>query len=224
LLGLDVHEAKEKMVADGFLDDKQAGQLMAAVQKSATTTVLASPRVLTFDGQRATVSVVNQRPYVGDLKAIKKDGQTALEPVIKYVDEGLVFDVQGTVSNDRKFVTLTLRPKLTALVKMETLPFTKIPDEMKDIRPQPSVQRPIVDVREFATTISVPDNHTLIIKGHALNRAAGKEGRVPVLSDIPLLKAMFENRGSVGGEQTLLILVKPKIVMKVGVDAPEVKQ
>jgi type II secretory pathway component GspD/PulD (secretin) len=60
----------------------------------------------------------------------------------------------------------------------------------------------------------VPDGGTLLIGGQKLASEAEVEAGVPVLSKIPILKRLYSSRTTVKDEQTLLILVKPQILIQ----------
>ena len=49
-------------------------------------------------------------------------GATAFSPEISVVSTGIVTDVQATVSHDRKYVTLTMRPQDSNLIALQTFP------------------------------------------------------------------------------------------------------
>ena len=67
--------------------------------------------------------VAKQIAYVQDFTVVKTaNGETRYDPVIATVEPGVLMDVGATVSADRKFVTLALRPKVAALVEMTSLP------------------------------------------------------------------------------------------------------
>jgi hypothetical protein len=51
-------------------------------------------------------------------------GNTALfEPIIDVINSGAKLDVQATVSADRKYVTMTLRPQNAQLLQLRTFQF-----------------------------------------------------------------------------------------------------
>ena len=50
-------------------------------------------------------------------------GATAFTPEISVVNTGVVNDVQATVSHDRKYVTLTMRPSSSALLALRDYQF-----------------------------------------------------------------------------------------------------
>ena len=67
---------------------------------------------------------------------------------------------------------------------------------------------------ELATTVSVPDRGTLMLGGQRLVGEIEIEAGVPVLSKIPYLNRIFTNRTKTKDERTLLILIKPTIIIQ----------
>jgi beta-lactamase regulating signal transducer with metallopeptidase domain len=209
----------QKGISGFFLDDEEARQFMGTVQNTKSASILSSPRLTIFNGQRAYVAIVQQRAYVADLKVNRLGDQISFDPVVQTVDDGFIFDVQGTISANRRYVTLTLRPRLMALQRIETVPFDKIPDDQKNIDPKPTVQRPVVSVRQLKTTVSVPDGGTLLLglqafAPEALNPKEQKDLNAPILGDIPHLGRLFNNQVADDQQTTLLIMVKPRIIMQ----------
>ena len=72
---------------------------------------------------------------------------------------------------------------------------------------------PTVSVQDLQTTVTVPDGGTLLLGGQKIAGEVQQEMGAPVLSKIPIINRMFDNRAIVRDERTLLILVKPKIMI-----------
>ncbi len=221
--------------AGTFLDDFQASFLIRATQASSTSTILTSPRVTLFNGQRAYVLVATQTAYVSDLTPVVGSGAVAFDPTISTVQSGVKLDVQATVSSDRKYVTLTLQPQLANLIALLSFQFqTVTPVAGGGTNPgipggtggniistgstttagNGIVQQPILQITEVRTTVSVPDGGTLLLGGQTIAGEVEKEAGVPVLSKIPFLKRLFTNRSTAKDDQVLLILVKPTIIIQ----------
>ena len=66
----------------------------------------------------------------------------------------------------------------------------------------------------YVPAVSVPDGGTLLIGGQKLASETEVEAGVPILSKIPILKRAYSSRSMVKDEQTLLILIKPKILIQ----------
>jgi type II secretory pathway component GspD/PulD (secretin) len=131
-------------------------------------------------------------------------------------------DVQATVSADRKYVTLVLRPTLSRLIDIVNFPvsaatagaFNTIGGGTSGTTIQSFIQQPEQQVTQLNTTVSVPDGGTLLLGGQTLAAEVEREAGVPVLSKIPFLKRLFTNRSSAKDDQVLLILVKPTIIIE----------
>lgn len=69
-------------------------------------------------------------------------------------------------------------------------------------------------VTSVATTVTVPDQGTILLGGQRLVNEYEVESGVPVLSKIPILNRFFANTAKAKDEQTLLILIKPTILIQ----------
>ena len=217
-------------ISGTYLDNFQVNFLLNATQASQTTTTLTAPRITLFNGQRAYVLVATQRAYVSNLDAIVGNNSSAFEPTVDVVSSGVVLDVQATVSADRKYVTLTLRPQLAQLLNLFTFNFQSatagvqagtggvgggINNSIVAFNPASGfIQEPELQITEVHTTVSVPDGGTLLLGGQTIAGEVEKEAGVPGLSKIPFLKRLFTNRSMAKDENVLLILVKPTIIIQ----------
>jgi type II secretory pathway component GspD/PulD (secretin) len=200
-----------------FLDNIQVDFLIRATQADSRTTVLTAPQLVLFNGQRSWVAVTIQQNFVSTLQPVVAQGAVAQQPQIGTVNSGAVLDVEATVTADRRYVTMTLRPAVTRLLDLVTIPFsggaagggfgggTAL---------QAFVQLPQLSTQTVRTTVSVPDGGTLLIGGQKLASEQEVEAGVPVLSKIPLLKRAYSSRSMVKDEQILLMLIKPKILIQ----------
>ena len=211
-----------------YLDDFQVQMVLRATQASQRSTFVQAPRVTLFNGQRAYMLVSTQQAYVSNLNATVGTGVSAFTPQISIVESGVVLDVSATVSADRKYVTLTLRPQLSTLIDLASFNFqtgttanntgSVVPGTGQVIggfsQPSGTIQEPEIQLTEVKTTVSVPDGGTILLGGQSIAGEIEKEAGVPILSKIPFLKRLFTNRSTAKDEQVLLILVKPTIVIE----------
>jgi type II secretory pathway component GspD/PulD (secretin) len=212
-------------LAGTYLDNFQVNLLLRATQASVHSSIVHAPRVTLFNGQRAWVLIARQRAYISDLTPVVGNGVVSFDPTIDVVNSGVLLDVQATVSADRKYVTLTLRPQLAELLNLFQFTFqvgatvtatTGGTGVIGAIAPPPTaiIQQPEIQLTEVRTTVSVPDGGTLLLGGQTLAGEVEKEAGVPVLSKIPILKRLFTNRSTAKDETVLLILVKPTIIIQ----------
>lgn len=194
-------------VFGSFLDNIQVDFLVRATQADSRTSLVTAPRLVLFNGQRAWVAVVNQQSFVSSLQPIVD--ATGQAPDIQTIETGAVLDAQGTVSADRRYVTMTLRPSIGRLLGIQTFGFSIGPGGTGSFVQLPSITRTVL-----RTTVSVPDGGTLLIGGQKLAGEVEVEAGVPILSKIPILKRLYSSRTLVKDEQVLLILIKPKIIIQ----------
>ena len=211
---------------NAFLDDFQASILIRATQGNQNVTQLTAPRITLFNGQRAYVVVSTEEAYVSDLTPVVGQSSIGFDPTVSVVNSGVVLDVTATVSADRKYVTLTLRPELSTLLGLASFPVfggaTATGTTVSTgTTPTPSfdnafgfIQEPTIQITQVRTTVSVPDGGTLLLGGTTISGEIEREAGVPVLSEIPFLKRAFTNRSYAKDEQVLLILVKPTIIIQ----------
>lgn len=200
-----------------FLDNIQVDFLIRATQADSRSTVLTAPRLVLFNGQRSWVAVTIQQNFISELTPVVATGAVAQAPTTDTINAGAVLDVNATVSANKRYVVMTLRPGITRLLALQTIPFsgggagggfgggTAL---------NAFVQLPTLSSQRLQTTVSVPDGGTLLIGGQKLATDVEIEAGVPILSKIPILKRLYSSRSLIKDEQTLLILVKPRILIQ----------
>ena len=77
-----------------------------------------------------------------------------------------------------------------------------------------AIQQPVTQQTAINTTVTVPDKGTVLLGGQRLVNEVEVESGVPVLSKIPFLSRFFTNRATATEESTLLILIKPTILIQ----------
>lgn len=195
-------------IAGTFLDDVQVDFLITATQAHQNTRNLTAPRLTLHNGQRAYVSVQRSQAYISGVEQVVSENATAPNPEISYVPTGSMLDVDVTVSHDRRYVTMTLRPQVVQLI--EPIRQEKISSSNGA---SINIELPEIELQDIQTTVTVPDGGTLLIGGQKLSGEVEREMGVPVISKIPVVNRAFTNKGKIRDEQTLLILIKPKIIL-----------
>jgi len=106
-----------------ILSDIEAYFLIQAAQGNTRSNVMQAPKVTLFNGQNAFVSDTRQRPFVTAVVPVVGDFSAAQQPVITVLNEGTAVNVQAVVSNDRRFVRLTLVPFFSQIGRVEQFQF-----------------------------------------------------------------------------------------------------
>ena len=193
-----------------FLDDFEVNFILDAVQQSRRSTLLNAPKLTMMNGQRAYIAVSRQQNFVQSVTAEVSEGAVGYTPDIGTVQDGIVFDVRPTVSADRRYVQMDLRPSIAVIERI---------DNFQVVTPGvlfggAQIQLPVISATVVRATVSCPDGGTLLIGG--LNFAFDNEleSGVPILSKIPILGKLFTRRGFTTERQNVVILVKPTIIIQ----------
>jgi general secretion pathway protein D len=203
-------------VAGQFLDDIQVDFLVKATQADRRTVGLTAPRLTFTNGQIANIYVVTQISFVSDLQPVVSESAVGFDPDLAAVSEGVVMLVEGTVSADRRYVTMNIDAAVSRVDGFVDTPVTAVAGGqlVNSAATQSFIQRPTVTVTRVQTTVTVPDQGTILMGGQRLTTESESESGVPVLSKIPILNRFFTNRVVAKSESTLLILVKPTVLIQ----------
>jgi general secretion pathway protein D len=231
-----------------ILSDIEAYFFINAAQGDKRTNVLQAPKVTLFNGQQAFVYDTTQSPFVISVIPVVGDFAAAQQPVIVVLSEGTFMTVQAVISNDRRFVRLTVVPFFSHIGTVNTFTFsgststtTDTTKEGVQTTPNDStknnsastttnsgvtVQLPSFSSVSVTTTVSVPDGGTVLLGGIKRLSEGRNEAGVPILNKIPYLNRLFKNV-AVGREtQSLMMMVTPRIIIqeeeeeKLGVTTP----
>ncbi|MEZ6192934.1 MAG: hypothetical protein R3C45_16805 [Phycisphaerales bacterium] len=203
-----------------FLEDIEVNLLIKSTQASQRSLTLTAPRITISNGQRAYVTVATQRAFVSDLEPVPD--AAGFDITLSVIQSGAVLDVEGTISADRRYVTLTLRPSLANIVNVRQIPIIGTTQAGTDANNNPTtrdtfsgiIEAPELQITQVATTVSIPDQGTLLIGGQRIVGEIEVEAGVPVLSKIPVFNRLFSNNSTNKDQRTLLILVKPTIILQ----------
>jgi general secretion pathway protein D len=201
-----------------YLDDIQVDLLIEATQADRRSVVLTAPRLTFFNGQRAWVAVADQVSFISALVPITGDAAGAFQPIPGVVNEGVVLDVEGVISADRRYVTMTVLVSLSEIVNIREVEVQGAVGGVGDIEGggdfSATQELPEVEVSLVQTTVSVPDKGTVLLGGTRRIDEVEVESGVPVLSKIPFINRFFTNRLTSKSEKTLLILIRPEIIIQ----------
>ncbi len=203
-------------IAGQFLDDIQVDFLIQATQADRRSVRLTAPRLTFTNGQVSNIYVATQTAFVSDLQPIVSDSAVGFDPTLSTLNEGVVMLVEGTISSDRRYVTLNVDVAVSKLEGFQNRAVTAVAGGqlVNSADTQAFIQAPTTTVTRVQTTVTVPDQGTILIGGQRLINEVESESGVPVLSKIPILNRFFSNRVQVKEEQTLIVLIKPTILIQ----------
>ena len=193
-----------------FLDDVQVDFLIQATQATEDSRVLSAPRIMLMDGQRSYITIGRQQAYISMFNVTAEAGGAiggavaAVAPEVGWIPTGVVLDVEAVVSADRRYVTMTVRPQTSRLISLQTLSFGTLGG---------FIMLPNLELQDLQSSVTVPDGGTVLLGGLKNSAEQEREIGVPILSKVPVVNRLFDNRAIVRDASTLLILVSPKIII-----------
>ncbi len=238
--GFDPSTAAGASLGFAILSDIEAYFFVNAAQGDSRSNVLQAPKVTLFNGQQAYVSDTSQSPFVMSVIPVVGDFAAAQQPVIVVLSEGTFMTVQAVVSNDHRFVRLTVVPYFSKIGEVDTFQFTgsttttsdstrsglqaaatdpeklwnSKEDEATTTTAGTTVQLPTFSYVTVTTTVSVPDGGTVLLGGIKRLSEGRKEYGVPLLNKVPYLNRLFQNVGIGRETQSLMMMVTPRIIIQ----------
>ncbi|QDU91016.1 outer membrane porin HofQ [Pirellulimonas nuda] len=229
-----------------ILSDIEAYFLINAAQGDRRTNVLNAPKVTLFNGQQAFVADTSQTPFVISVIPVVGEFAAAQQPVIVVLSEGTLMSIQAVVSDDRRYVRLTVVPFFSEIGDVQEFTFegstttsmsmsttdddnnnSNSRDNASNItRTGTTVQLPTFQFISVTTTVSVPDGGTVLLGGIKRLSEGRNEFGVPLLSKIPYIDRLFRNVGIGRETDSLMMMVTPRIIIqeeeeeKLGISTP----
>lgn len=223
-----------------ILSDIEAFFFLQAAQADSRSNIMQAPKVTLFDGQLASISDQTQTPFVTSITPVVGDFAVAQQPVIVVLNEGTQLNVQGIVSDDKRYVRLTLVPFFSQIGNVDTFTFEGsrstrsssidqedtngdgIIDENdavdttedEEIIEGTTVQLPSFAFTTVSTTVSVPDGGTILLGGIKRLSEGRTEVGVPMLSKIPYISRLFRNQAIGRDARSLMLMVTPRIIIQ----------
>ena len=161
----------------------------ALAQKSQVK-VLSNPSLLVLDNHNATIQVGTQQPvYSGQTTIVNGTGYT---DGYSYKDTGVMLSVTPSV-NSGGLITLAIQQNVTDVGEQDAV--TK--------------QRAFM-TRQIQSKVAVRSGETVVLGGMIRENDANSRGGMPLLSDIPLLGALFSTTNNAKTRTELMVLLTPR--------------
>ncbi|MDH3669698.1 MAG: type II secretion system secretin GspD [Gammaproteobacteria bacterium] len=171
--------------------------LATALESEGYGTILSTPNILTLDNAEAEITVAQNVPFVTGsfAQATGTDGTVNPFQTVERQDVGLILRVKPQISEGD-------------VIKLE------IYQEVSNVDETPVGGATDITTRKRSveTTVAVNDGNTVVLGGLVDDRFQQNDQRVPGLSRIPILGALFRNRSKDKQKTSLMVFLRPKIV------------
>lgn len=178
----------------GYLKD-DIGVFLEAIERVTDATVLASPRVLALDRQKAEIIIGSKLGYKSSTTT-----ETATVEEVEFLDVGTQLRFRPFIANDG-YIRFEIHPEnSTGVVD----PTSGLPSET---------------TTEVTTNVVVKDGSTIAIGGLISDDVQTVIKQVPFLGSIPLLGVLFRQTRDVVRRREIVVLMTPRIVDPERIDA-----
>ena len=167
---------------------------LRALQSTDRFNVISRPTVFMANNQKGTIKSGQQ---IAVPTNSFNSGSTGQSTNIEYRDVVLSLEVIPLVNSEDE-VTLQIY-----LLNDEVIG-TQFIESIGDV--------PTIATRELVTTVTVPNNETIVLGGLITSRDRKVKSGIPVLSQIPYLGTLFGSNTNGKDREELLIFIQPKIV------------
>jgi type II secretory pathway component GspD/PulD (secretin) len=190
-----------------ILDDLELQALIRLVEKREDVQLVNSQLLTVMNTQRANVAVLNQTSYVKDYDVEVAQASFIADPKVDVIQDGLVLDVRPTINHDRKHITLNLQPTVAELL----VPIPTFTTSLAGSTLPVTLQLPTMTVKQYATTVTVPDGGSVLIGGLREVLTTERRAEVPIVGRLPLISFLFKQEGVADESSSLMVLVRARI-------------
>jgi len=187
----------------GVLDEAvDIDTAIRAAQDKIKTRLLANPKILVIDNRQATIKIVREIPYQ-ELTQTSGGGNMG---TTKFKEVGVALEVTPHITRDGKIML-----KLNPTFSVETGDFAPM-TMPSGLGGAITSSVPIVNKREATTETLITNGQTVVIGGLRERNVVQQISKVPLLGDLPLLKALFSYKGEKIVNSELVVFITPYIV------------
>jgi general secretion pathway protein D len=180
--------------AQGFYSDRHIQALLTALQTKSYGRVLAKPKILVNDGQPGTISTQDRTNIKLQDVLVPQEGNSQVTTKFQEFAAGIELTITPNISEGE---LLLLEVQLTR-------------SDFGD--PPESGSPPDTTESKINTTVTVPNDRTIILGGMLkLNQSRGGT-KVPLLGDIPVIGGLFRSVSNTARDSKLYVFVKANIL------------
>jgi general secretion pathway protein D len=188
--------------------------LLKAISGFGNVRALASPRLTVLNNQSAVLNVANNRVFFDidiDVTRDENGSQVDIDSDIRNVPEGVLVNVQPSIDLDRGTISMAVRPTITRIVGTKPDPAVQYVTAANDIEGVQALV-PELNVQEIDSVIQVRSGQPVIMGGLLQDRIEGNQSGVPVVSEVPVVGALFRDHYDRVQKTELVILLKATIL------------
>lgn len=184
-----------------FRPDLNLGATIQALENKSVLEILAEPNLLALNGQKANFLAGGEFPF-----PVVQGGANVGAVTIQFRPFGVKLDFTAFVGPDR-VIRMHIAPEVSTLDFTQAITIS-------------GFTVPAISTRRAETEIELKDGQSFGIAGLLDERATVQLSKVPGIGDIPILGNLFRSRSVNRTNSELMVLVTPRIVDPVQLNAP----
>ncbi len=173
----------------GFLDGSLAA-FIDALETVGDTNVIAAPRLMCLNKQRAEILIGDQKGFVSTTQT-----ETATTQTVEFLDVGTQLRIRPFISSD-------------GMIRMEVHPELST----GDVQLVGTFALPNKTVTQVTTNIMCYDGCTVILGGLIREDLATSASQIPFVGSLPVIGTAFRRKTDTTTRNELIVLITPRIV------------
>jgi type IV pilus assembly protein PilQ len=171
--------------------DSNLSAFVNALQSVADTNVIATPRLMVINRQRAEIQIGRKQGYFSSTSQT----ETSTTQSVNFLETGTILRLRPFISSDG-LIRMEVHPELST-GDLVVLSNQVLPDS---------------DVTQVTTNVIVHDGCTVIIGGLIREELDTTNSQVPFFGSLPVIGPAFQNKTETTSRHEILILLTPHIV------------
>lgn len=195
--GLSMNTGNGFKPSTAILNADGLSATLSFLNDDSDTRVVATPRTVTADNERATLSVTRAFPI---FQVQPGSAQIPASAQVTYTNLGTVLEVTPRITANSN-IAMQVKPEVSNIdsVDRQTLNGTENTAN-------------IYAIRRMETSVTIPNTHTLVLGGLISDTKSNASTKVPILGDLPGIGLLFRKDSKEINRVNLLIFITPTIV------------
>ncbi len=185
-----------------FRPDLNLGALIKALQLEGVLQILAEPNLVTTDGKEASFHVGGEFPI-----PVLQGGANAGAVTIQFREFGIRLNFNPKITPNQT-IRMHVRPEVSTI-------------DLNNAVTISGFTIPALSTRKVETDVELGQGQSFVIGGLLDDRVQDNINRIPGLSNIPILGALFKSRQENKSKTELVVMVTPEITTPLNATDPK---
>jgi type II secretory pathway component GspD/PulD (secretin) len=184
-----------------FLTSKQRGQTfpsedletaLNALVGEGKAEIVACPRIATLDNHPAVINIGSRIPYAVPVS----NGSSSTQWTVEYIDAGVKLKITPQLGSEG-YITTSIQPEVSSV---------------SEWRITAAGEFPVITTRNAQATLRVKEGETIVVGGLLSESERENISKLPILGDIPIAGAFFQNKTVEKAKTEIVFLITPHII------------